>query len=201
MIKLIALLILVVFALAACDAGPPEAPAVSQEAPPREAENGRTPVDDPPPVQNGEGNGTDPLANPDPPDDLAFAFNMGSHVIEMDQSITDVIQMLGEPLGVFEAPSCAFDGIDRVFSYPGVQIHTYPGDDDDYVHTISLRDDSVKTMEGIYLGSSLSSVIEVYGNDFVLDSGMYTFTRGQTTLAFYVEDDMVIGITYGLIME
>jgi len=30
---------------------------------------------------------------------------------------------------------------------------------------------------------------------------MYTFTRGLTTLEFYVEDDIVLGITYGFILE
>jgi len=111
------------------------------------------------------------------------------------------LEKLGEPLGVFEAPSCAFDGIDRIFSYPGIQIHTYPKGDDDYVHTISLRDDSVRTQGGICLGLSPNVVVLAYGDDYELENGMYTYTRGLTTLEFFVEDDMVIGITYGLILD
>jgi len=126
--------------------------------------------------------------------------------IYMDQNINDVLVALGEPLGVFEAPSCAFDGIDRIFSYPGIQIHTYPVGDEDFVHTISIRDDSVLIKSDNYasstlffhLGSSWDAVKSIFGTDYHRDFDMFTFTRGNTTLAFLVEDDMVTAITYGL---
>ena len=130
-----------------------------------------------------------------------FSFTFGGNVIEMDQNINEVLAMLGEPMRVFEAPSCAFDGIDRVFGFPGVQIHTYPLDGEDFVHTISLRDDTVSTTGGIFLGQSLDDVIEVYGNDYTQEYGMFTFAIGQTTLSFLVENNVVIAITYGLTLD
>jgi len=139
-----------------------------------------------------------PIYDPQPTE---FVFLFGGVPIHMDQDIEELLTQLGEPLGVFEAPSCAFDGIDRIFGFPGMQIHTYPLEDSDLVHTISIRDDSVTTMGGIYLGSSWDDVIMAYGSDYEQDITMFTFTRGQTTLSFFLEDDMVIGITYGLIMD
>ena len=130
-----------------------------------------------------------------------FAFTADGFVIHMDMDMSLVLDALGQPLGVFEAPSCAFDGIDRIFRFPGVQIHTYPEGDLDFVHTISIRDDSVTTTEGIYLGSDFEAVIAAYGSNYEQEFGMFTFTRGETTLSFFVEDDMVVGITYGLIMD
>ena len=129
-----------------------------------------------------------------------FVFPFQGITIHMDQDMAEILEQLGEPLGVFEAPSCAFDGIDRIFSFPGIQIHTYPDGDLDFVHTISLRDDSVTTMNGIYLGSSFDDVIAAYGSDYTQEFGMFTFTIGQTTLSFFIEDDMVIGILYELIL-
>ena len=73
----------------------------------------------------------------------AFALDYGGFTIHMDQNMAEVKEALGEPLGEFEAPSCAFDGVDRIFRYPGIQIHTYPDGEADFVHTISLRDDSI----------------------------------------------------------
>ena len=147
---------------------------------------------------------TTPADEPDPVVDNyapeGFTFATQGVTIHMDQDMSIVLEQLGEPLGVFEAPSCAFDGIDRIFSFPGVQIHTYPLDDLDFVHTISIRDDSVTTMKGIYLGSSWEAVLAAYGDDYEQEFGMFTFTRGQTTLSFFIEDDMVVGITYELIM-
>ena len=119
----------------------------------------------------------------------------------MDQNIQEVLNAFGEPLGVFEAPSCAFDGIDRIFSFPGLQIHTYPLDDDDFIHTVSIRDDSIMTENGIYLGNSWAAVLAAYGSDYSQEFGMFTFIKGDTKLQFLVEDDMVVAITYGLIMN
>jgi len=130
-----------------------------------------------------------------------FAFAFGDSLIKMDQDIAEVLEIMGEPLGVFEAPSCAFDGIDRIFSFPGVQIHTYPREDRDFVHTISLRDDSVSTVGGIYLGESPEAVFSAYGTFYEHEFDMFTYTRNMTTLSFLIEDDMVVAITYGLIMR
>ena len=130
-----------------------------------------------------------------------FALEVNGFLIEMDQDIDYVLEALGEPLGVFVAPSCAFDGEDRVFQYPSLQIHTYPVGDNDFVHTISLRDDNIRTTEGgIRLGSGFDDVIAAYGSDYVKDFNMYTFTRERTTLEFYILDGMVLGITFGLII-
>jgi len=130
--------------------------------------------------------------------DAVFSFSMNGAVIHMDMEISQVTAMLGEPNAVFEQPSCAFDGIDRVFSFPGVQFHTYPVGDLDFLHTINIRDDSVATENGIFLGSSLSDVISAYGNNYAHEFGMFTFTRGLTRLSFFIENDMVVGILYEL---
>jgi len=131
-----------------------------------------------------------------------FSFKMGDVLIEMDQDITYVIERAGEPTGIFEAPSCAFDGIDRIFAYPGVQIYTYPDGDNDLIHTIAFFDDTIRTTEGgLRLGSGLQAVFDTYGDDYIFDSGMYTFNRGLTRLEFLVEDDIVIGISYGLHLD
>jgi len=131
----------------------------------------------------------------------SFTLPLPTHTITLDQNIQEVITALGTPLGIFEAPSCAFDGIDRIFSFPGLQIHTYPHNDTDLIHTISIRDDSILTQNGIYLGNTWAQVLAQYGNDYQHEFGMFTFTKGATTLQFFVENDMVTAITYGLIMN
>jgi len=152
------------------------------------------------PSSNGsdENNGdSPPVTTENPQNPSVFSFKFGDVVIEMNENMSNVIGKLGEPLGVLEAPSCAFDGTDRIFSYPGVQIYTYPVDDDDFIHTIGFFDDSVYTTEGkIRLGADIQDVIDVYGDNYKYETGMYTFTRGSTFLEFLVDDDIVIGITY-----
>jgi len=204
MIKLMCLMF-VLFAFTACGGGD-VVPVVSAEAPQEQSASGEatyTPLSD---DASGDAQGEEPGAVADEPSPAVqlpgfFALDLGGNVINMDQNMESVIAMLGEPMGVFEAPSCAFDGIDRVFRFPGVQIHTYPSGDEDFVHTISLQDDTVATTGGVFLGQTLDDVIEAYGDDFVQEYGMVTFTRGLTTLSFLVESNMVIAITYGLILD
>ena len=151
------------------------------------------------------GNGTVPpdIQDPTPPQVPAvFSFKMGDILIELDEDISYIIAGLGEPMGIMEQPSCAFEGTDRIFSYPGIQIYTYPKNGADHIHTIGFFDDSVVTTEGkIRLGSNIQSVFDTYGNDYRYETGMYTFTRGKTVLEFLVSDDNIIGITYRYLLD
>jgi len=154
--KLIIFIILVSFALTtaltACGNTQPAPAQGTQETPANDTDSGAVdtnpdetnqPAADPAAPEPAPPAEEPPPAAPQEPPEFALIYK--DTLIEMDQDMTYVLEKLGEPLGVFEAPSCAFDGIDRIFSYPGIQIHTYPKGDDDYVHTISLRDDSVRT--------------------------------------------------------
>jgi len=134
----------------------------------------------------------------------SFSLEVNGFLIEMDQDINYVLAALGEPNYQLAVPSCAFDGEDLILRYDNlsIQIHTYPMGDNDFVQTISLRDDNIRTSEGgIRIGASYEDVVAAYGNDYVKDFNMYTFTRGRTTLEFFIPDGRVEGITFGLIFE
>jgi len=147
-------------------------------------------------------NDNTPEITDSPQQSSVFSFKMGDVPIIMDEDMSVIIDKLGEPLGVLEQPSCAFEGIDRIFRYSGVEIYTYPKGDVDHIHTISFINDSVYTTEGrIRLGANIQDAIDVYGNNYQLETGMYTFTRGQTFLRFLVNDDIIIGITYNLQLD
>ena len=134
----------------------------------------------------------------------AFALEVNGFLIEMDQDINYVLAALGEPNYQMAVPSCAFDGEDRILRYDNlsIQIHTYPMGDNDFIQTLSLRDDNIRTSEGgIRLGATYEDVVAAYGSDYEKDFNMYKFTRGRTTLEFYILDGIVLGITFGLIFE
>jgi len=191
---LILFLLIATLAIVACgsDDGPDETPV-------RQQPSVEDPGNSPEPANVNE---PEPPATNEPSVSDTFFFKMGDVVIEMDQDIDQVINNVGEPLGRFEAQSCAFDGIDIIFSYPGIQIYTYPAGAGNYIHTIGFFDDTVRTAEGnIRLGTRIQNVFDVYGEDYSYETGMYRFTRGLTVLEFLVEDDIVMGITYRLLLD
>ena len=125
-----------------------------------------------------------------------YAFEHNSVSIFMNTDVAPVIASLGEAMHYFEAESCAFKGLDKVYTYPGFEITTYPLDDKDYVSAINVMDDTVSTPEGIYLGASVNDMIAAYGDNYIESTGSYTYTKDDSKLQFIAVDDAITAITY-----
>jgi hypothetical protein len=131
--------------------------------------------------------------------DYKYTTNDGI-TINLDQDVTEVLDSLGKPMETFEAPSCAFNGVDKTFLYGSYQIVTYPIDNEDHISTIDLLDDTVITEEGISLGSTQEEVVAAYGEDYSENNGFYTYTSDKSQLTFATEDGVVKQITYSVIL-
>lgn len=130
-----------------------------------------------------------------------FSFQANDVTIPMNVDAAPIIEALGEADSYFEAASCAFQGLDKIYTYSGFEIYTYPNGEKDYISSVYLKDDSVQTDKGIYIGSTFDEVKTAYGEDYAEKSGEYTYTLGQTRLSFLIEEDCVSAITYAAIVE
>ncbi|MGF7145665.1 putative small lipoprotein YifL [Anaerotaenia torta] len=144
--------------------------------------------------------GTEAPANPDNSQE-GFSFENGGVTVPMNVDAAPVVKSLGEPVEYFEAASCAFQGLDKIYYYNGFEVGTYPNGDKDYVSYVNLLDDSVATDKGIYLGSTKEDVIAAYGEDFTAEGSSMVYRLGETKLTFILEDDAVASITYAAIVE
>ncbi|MCR5829085.1 MAG: hypothetical protein K6F93_01895 [Lachnospiraceae bacterium] len=101
-------------------------------------------------------------------------------------------EALGEPISYFEAKSCVFEGIDRMYTYPGFEVDVSPdGMGGEAVTTIYLLDDSVTTPEGAYIGCGRNLIEKLYGANESLE-----YIGGETVLEFVTKDETVVGICY-----
>lgn len=125
----------------------------------------------------------------------SYVFQVKDTSISIDQNMTEVLDALGEANSYFEAASCAFEGLDKTYTYSGFVITTRPDGDEDYVNSILLTDDSVTTAEGIYIGSSETDVLAAYGQANV-ENDVIQYTLDNTTLNFILKDGVVISIEY-----
>ncbi|MCL2873639.1 MAG: hypothetical protein FWE29_01755 [Defluviitaleaceae bacterium] len=116
--------------------------------------------------------------------------------INMNDDMSGVLEKMGEPLHMFESPSCAFEGIDRIFYFEGFIIDTYPHNGNDYVLSIVFRDDSASTQRGISLGSNYDDMIAAYGNDYVNMLNLFSYVQDGVRLSFLFEDDKIVDVTY-----
>ena len=129
--------------------------------------------------------------------DLAgFVFQSGGVAIGMNQEAAPVVAALGGWDNYIETESCAFQGLDKIYSYTGFDLYTYPKDDVDYVNSIYFTSDAVSTPEGIRIGSSLDEVLAAYGDQYTEEFGVYTYTKDQSTLSFIVTDGFVESVGF-----
>lgn len=156
-------------------------------------ESAQTPAPSTPATQSNPpvAESTAPVTYPD-----TYFFLVGDFAVTIDQDMAEVLAALGEPQSYFEAASCAFEGLDKIYTYSGFQITTRPDGDKDYVNSILLTDDSVSTPEGIYIGSPALDVADTYGVLRGSDSGSSMLTLDNVTLSIILEEGKVISIEY-----
>lgn len=124
-----------------------------------------------------------------------FVFQTGGKTVSINEDMADVLADLGKEKSYFEAASCAFEGLDKTYTYNGFEIVTRPDGDKDYVNSIRLTDDSAATVEGVYIGCSESDVTAAYGENAGAE-GVLSYTRGNTALNFVMEGGKVVSIEY-----
>ncbi len=150
--------------------------------------------------ETGEGKSTQQgSANNVKADGFVFTYN-GTDIVP-NAKMEPITTALGEPTKYFESESCAFQGKDKVYTYGSVVINTYPDSDVDYVYTIELKDDTVQTKEGIYIGSSVDDVKAKYGEPAEDTGTALVYEKGTSTLNFGYADKVVTSIVYNAVVE
>lgn len=134
-------------------------------------------------------------------DSEGFTFTSGSATVVMGAEADPIIESLGDDYDYFESESCAFDGLDKVYTYSGFKLNTYPVDDVDYVLSIVFRDDTVETDEGITIGSTKDEVLEAYGDPDEEKSTSLVYEKGDTTLTIGISGDAVSTITIAYVTD
>ena len=144
---------------------------------------------------DGSGNGGGSSSEP------GFTYTNGSVTIEMNSDAAAVVEKLGEPLDYFESESCAFEGLDKVYTYPGFKLNTYPDEDKDYVLSVVFMDDTVETEEGIAIGSTKDQVTEAYGDPAEESDTSLVYEKGDTEMTIGLDGDSVSSLEISAVTE
>ncbi len=125
-----------------------------------------------------------------------YAFIHNGVRVDVDAEAAAIVEALGEPVSYYEAPSCVFEGIDRMYTYSGFELDTYPTNGKDYVSAVIFRDGSVATPEGLMIGDSAEKIRQTYGEPGLEEKNLLTYTAGNMQLRFILEDGTVAAIEY-----
>lgn len=130
-----------------------------------------------------------------------FSVSYNGVTFAVNDDMADVHAALGEEQSYFEAESCAFEGLDKTYTYPGMVITTRPEGEKDFVQSIRLTDDTITTAEGVCIGMSAADAAAAYqgigsaAGDPSAD-GLLSYTLGDTSVNLLVEGGMVTSIEY-----
>ena len=127
-------------------------------------------------------------------DNYTFVYSDAS--VQVNSDITGALAQLGDGYKYFESESCAYQGKDKVYTYPFFVIYTYPLDGKDFIASIELKADTVQTQEGIKIGSSKDDVVAAYGDGYEDAGSVMKYTKGITVLSFIIKDGEVSSIVY-----
>ena len=109
---------------------------------------------------------------------------------------------ISKTANVSEIPSCAFDGVDKVYTYPEVEITVAEINGKSTVYSVYFIDETITTGEGVKISDSKDLMIEKYGKDY--DNSLnnkFDYNKGNVTLSFVIENDIITGIEYTLITK
>ncbi len=126
----------------------------------------------------------------------AFVFVYNNVDVPILAKADEVMPKLGEPTSKFEAASCAFGELDTTYTYPGIEIGTYQEKGIEYISYVLLKDDSVETPEGLYIGAEAAKVAELYGEPTSKTDNSVTYLTSNMKLVIFLEDEAVSNIQY-----
>lgn len=129
-------------------------------------------------------------------DETSYIFTYEGVDVSVNEDISAVLAKLGDPVSYYEAASCAFEGLDKIYTYASFQIDTYPIDGVDMLASIYFLDDLVETPEGVCLYMTKADMIEAYGEPTSVNGTEYVYEKGNGTLRFIIDGDEIISIEY-----
>ncbi len=103
----------------------------------------------------------------------------------------------GQYNSMFQNASCAFGDRDITYFYKDVEIEAYENKDKKLiVYSIRIISEDGKTNEGIGLYDLITDAIAKYGDKYIQIDNKYAFTKGNTSLIFITQNDIIESIEY-----
>ncbi len=130
--------------------------------------------------------GTEPPAAEEPAGEPALDLYFESQGVRLEPMMAadEVLLALGQPIGVFEADSCAYIGKDVFYYYPGFELTVNEVDGQNVVTAIAVVDDTVVTPQGLRIYDEEEKLLSILGG--TEENGVYTYESGKTILLIQV---------------
>lgn len=123
--------------------------------------------------------------------DLKFFYK--DSYISLNDSIEKAEKILGEDIGADE-----LSGNKTSYDYDGVTIVTYQSGDNEKIEQITVTADTIVTKKGAKVGMYGTQLRKVYGIPNTKSDTAYVYSKGNKSLTFNLQNNVVASYTYNL---
>lgn len=127
---------------------------------------------------------------------VGYVFESNGVELAADMDMSELADKLGEPANYYEEPSCAAQGIAKIYTYSGFEVETYPDGEKDLIARITLKDDSVSTPEGLDLSMTEDDILAAYGADCEETETSMVYEKDGKKLRFILDGEDIASIEY-----
>ncbi|MBO7548548.1 MAG: hypothetical protein J6T77_01140 [Clostridia bacterium] len=126
-----------------------------------------------------------------------YLFESNGVTFGVGSASADVIDKLGAQTGEpYTSNSCAFNGKDTVYYFGSFEVSANDETGDFVIYSVYLKDDSVSTKEGAYIGMTPEEVKAIYGEPAESSDGGFSYVKEGMKLNFFLKDGAVSAISY-----
>ena len=168
------LALLMVLSMAACGSKEDDQPGDDTQAP--TVSDGKNDAQTPPDLPAGDAPQEPAGPAPEPKAASKYVLTYQGCALPANADFAPLLAYLGEPASYFEAESCAFEGLDKTYTYDAVEIVTYP--------------------EGVTIGSTPEDVTAAYGEEYDTIGQQYAYEDGDCLLSVLFQDGKAISVEY-----
>lgn len=123
-----------------------------------------------------------------------FMLKTGEKEIKLGEEFSK--EKFGEEKDYSEIASCAFEGLDKTYTYDNYEITTFPDGEKERIYSIYFLNEEMETTEGVKLSDGIDKMKNTYGEEYENQGNQYTYKKGKTNLEFIVENDTITSIQY-----
>ena len=113
--------------------------------------------------------------------DGEYAFSYNGYKIVPGSEAEPALAALGDDYERMEVASCAYQGVDIIYSYPGFTLYAFSDSGVEYINVIEVED-SLIDCGGVSVGDSVSIAKNVYGTPAVEDDFGLVYRSGKTEI-------------------
>ena len=125
-----------------------------------------------------------------------YRFSYNGFDIVPGSKVESALAAFGDDYDRMEVASCAYQGVDIVYTYPGFTLYAYTDAGVEYINVIEVTN-SLINCGGISVGDSIKKAKEIFGQPDVEDDFGVLYRSGKTELQISTDGvDSIVAIVY-----